>query len=75
MKCVKSKKRAVKPGGTKANAKLDTEHKRIQTHEPIHEEKHDRNAPCFCGSGKKLKKCHPDGPGIWREILSWLGLR
>jgi len=32
-----------------------------------------RNAPCFCGSGKKYKKCHlPVKEASWRAVTDAL---
>ncbi len=33
----------------------------INNHSPLVEKKLNRNDPCWCGSGKKYKKCHGDG--------------
>ena len=63
-----SDKRPVKPGGVKAHPIPDDVHQRGP--DPIREEKHDRNGPCPCGSGKKYKKCCADGKGIWATLKS-----
>jgi hypothetical protein len=42
--------------------------------QPIRREKHDRNKPCPCGSGKKYKKCCADEANLtlWQKIKSYL---
>jgi hypothetical protein len=41
---------------------------------PIRREKHDRNGPCPCGSGKKYKKCCGDegNLSLWQKIKALL---
>jgi hypothetical protein len=69
-----NKRKAAKPGGVKAHAKLDTEPRRPASREPVREPKIDRNAPCPCGSGKKYKKCCARGETLWTRIRKFLGL-